>query len=161
MYDLSNLELGGDEFLTLPEGDYHFKVTSHSVGMSKSEKLPANTQVITANLDIPTLDGIVTVKHRMNVYGKVMFLITQFATCIGILPEGAQQKLDINKMDGCYGIAHFGTREYNGNTYNEITRGGLYPPSKAPRVTMNEGAWEAYLKTGGVELEEDGEELPF
>ena len=160
MYDLTSLELGGDEFMALPEGDYHFRVTGHSVEMSKSEKLPANTQVIIANLEIPTLDGIVSIKHRMNVYGRVMFLITQFATCIGILPEGAQQKLDIKQMDGCDGIAHFGTREYNGNTYNEITRGGLYPPSKAPKVTMNDGAWETYLKTGGVEAEDNGE-LPF
>lgn len=69
--NLNNLMLDDNSFELLPDGDYHFRVESHEIGYSQSEKLPPNTQQIILHLDIPfEADGEIrtaSVRHTFNV----------------------------------------------------------------------------------------------
>lgn len=158
--DLSNLVLDDNTFELLPDGDYHFRVESHEVGYSTSNKLPANTQTITCHLEIPILkDGAVKwvqVKNNLNVYSKALFAIRQFAECIGLAPEQGRVSLDINQIDGKSGICSIETFEGRNNAFNVVR--SFYPPSKAPVVTMNDDAWNK--KDDFMEIP-DAEQLPF
>lgn len=143
--NINNLELDDNSFELLPEGDYHFRVDSHEVGFSTSEKLPPNTQTITCHLEIPFMkDGdvsIAQVRNNLNVYKKALFAIRQFVECIGMVPEHGRMSVDLDKIDGLTGICHIVTRESSrGNEFNNVSI--FYAPSKAPVVTANDEAWE-------------------
>lgn len=161
-YDLSNLTLDDNTIEVLPDGDYHFTVDSHEVGFSSSEKLPPNTQQVTAYLDIPVIkDGAVahvSVRHYLNIHKKALFAVRQFVECIGMVPEKGRLNVDLNKMDKLSGICSLSTIESkNGNEYNRVQT--CYPPSKAPAVCANDDAWakkDDFMDLGGLE-----DELPF
>jgi hypothetical protein len=103
-FNLNNLVLDDNSFDVLPDGDYHFKVDSHSIEFAQSEKLPPNTQQIVCYLEIPFEDNgeikTVTVKNRLNVYKKALFAIRQFAECIGLCPEKGKFAFNVDKIDG-------------------------------------------------------------
>lgn len=155
--NINNLELDDNSFEVLPDGDYHFTVTSHEVGYATSDKMPPNTQRITCNLEIPFMkEGavkFVTVKNNLNVYPKGFFAIRAFGECIGLYPEKGKASANLDDMDGRTGICSINTREYNGNEYNNVAK--FYAPSKAPAVTSNDEAWTMR----GMEAVED--DLPF
>ena len=156
-YNIQNLSLDDNTFEVLPDGDYHFIVASHEVGYATSEKLPPNTQQIKCWIEIPVKrDGevkVITVKNNLNIYKKAMFAIRQFVECIGLATEKGKVNIDLTQMDGMNGICSIGTREYNGNEYNNVDK--FYPPSKAPAVTANDDAWTEYNTVG------DNDDLPF
>lgn len=155
--NINNLVLDDNSFEVLPDGDYHFTVTSHDVGYSTSDKMPPNTQKITCNLEIPYMkDGsimYVTVKNNLNVYSKGFFAIRQFGECIGLYPEKGKAAANLEDMDGKTGICSINTREYNGNEYNNVAK--FYAPSKAPAVTANDEAWAK------KDFAEDNSDIPF
>lgn len=166
--DIRNLTLEDNSFKLLEEGTYHFMVDSHSVDYysGDSTKIPANTQVVTAYLEIPFTDengNIATakVKNNLNIYKKALFAVRQFAECIGLCPESGQASLNLENMDGKTGICEIVQREFNGNTYNSVSR--CYAPSKAPRTTLNEGEWAKYIADDGFTKvsESEAETLPF
>ncbi len=142
--NINNLTLDDNSFELLPDGDYRFRVKGHSVGYSSSDKMPANTQVITCELEIPFMkDGEVcttVVKNNLNVYQKALWAIRQFVECIGMAPEKGKVSLDLDKIDGKEGVCSIITRESKqGNEFNNV--GQFYAPSKAPAVTSNDDAW--------------------
>lgn len=156
-FNINNLTLDDNTFEVLPDGDYHFKVLSHEIGYSTSDKLPANTQVVTCYLEIPYLkDGQVTyakVKNNLNVYQRAMFAIRQFTDCIGLTPEKGRASINLENMDGKTGVCALTTRESsNGNEFNNVTM--FYAPSKAPVVTANDSAWNGFdlLKDGDLNV---------
>ena len=147
-FNLNNLVLDDNSFDVLPDGDYHFKVDSHSIEFAQSEKLPPNTQQIVCYLEIPFEDNgeikTVTVKNRLNVYKKALFAIRQFAECIGLCPEKGKFAFNVDKIDGMAGICNITTgTSTRGNQYNNVQT--FYPPSKAPAVTSNDDAWQTYI----------------
>lgn len=161
--NISNLTLDDNSFEVLPDGDYHFKVSSHEVGYATSDKLPPNTQTITCYLDIPYMkDGAVetaTVRNNLNIYKKALFAVRQFVECIGMAPEHGKMTVNLENIDGLSGVCSLTTRESkNGNEYNNVAV--FYPPSKVPAVTMNDEAWS---KSGDFLTLPDGidEELGF
>lgn len=160
-FNLNNLVLDDNSFETLPDGDYRFKVESHEVGYSQSEKMPPNTQVITCNLEIPFMkDGelkTASVRHNLNVYKKALFAIRQFAECIGLCPEKGKFAFDVDKIDGLTGVCNLTTfTSQSGNEYNRVQI--CYAPSKAPAVTANDDAWNKSQTAGGFT---DDAEWPF
>lgn len=154
--NINNLMLDDNTFEVIPDGDYHFRVDSHEVGYSSSDKLPPNTQVITCYLEIPFMkDGrveTVTVRHNLNIYKKALWAVRQFVECIGMVPEKGKASVDFDKINGLCGICAIETAESkNGNEYNRVTM--CYPPSKAPAVTANDGAWR--MKDDFIPADED------
>lgn len=162
--NINNLELDDNTFEVLPDGDYHFKVASHEVGYATSDKMPPNTQQITCYLEIPfEKDGeikTVEVRNNLNVYKKALFAIRQFVECIGMVPEKGKAKIDLDKIDGMTGVCSITTMESkNGNEFNRAEL--FYPPSKAPAVTANDGAWSKWRQEDGFMVVGDDPELPF
>lgn len=144
-FNLNNLMLDDNSFELLPDGDYHFRVESHEIGYSQSEKLPPNTQQIILHLDIPIeSDGeirVVSVRHTFNVWKNSLFAIRQFAESIGMMGAKGKAAFDIDKVDGGEGVCAITTYENaKGNTYNNVAT--WYAPSKAPIVTANDDAWK-------------------
>lgn len=144
-FNINNLELDDNTFEVLPDGDYRFRVASHSIGYATSDKLPPNTQQVACDLEIPIeKDGqikVVTVRNNLNVYKKALFAIRQFVECIGMVPEKGKANIDLDKIDGLTGICALTTYESsNGNEFNRVQM--FYPPSKAPAVTANDEAWK-------------------
>lgn len=143
--NINNLMLDDNTIEVLPDGDYHFTVTSHEVGYATSDKMPPNTQQVACYLEIPYMkDGEVctaSVRNNLNIYKKALFAVRQFVECIGMVPERGKLAVDLDKMDGRTGICSLTTRESkNGNEFNNVQM--FYPPSKAPAVTANDEAWK-------------------
>ena len=142
--NINALELNSNEFITLPEGDYHFRVLSHEVGIATSAKLPANTKQIIVTLEVPSEQGSATVRHYLNVYKKALFAIRQFSDCIGLTEEHGKATINLDQMDGKCGVCRLISQvSTNGNEYNRVDT--LYAPSKAPLVTENDDAWNKYM----------------
>lgn len=159
--NINNLELDDNTFEVLPEGDYHFTVTDYEVGYysGNSTKIPANTQQVTCELEIPTLDKTVRLKNNLFICKKLLFLVRTFAESIGMVGEKGKEKIDLTKMKGLTGICSITIRESNnGNEFNRVE--SFYPPSKAPAVTMNDEAWKK--KDDFMDIGEDEmDELPY
>ena len=167
--NLEHLMLEDGSYVLLEEGTYRFMVRSHSVDYysGDSEKIPPNTQVVTAELEIPYTDETgtlctVIVKNKLNVYQKVLFIIRQFTNAIGLTPEVGKVPINLLDMDGKTGICEITHREgSNGNTYNNVST--FYAPSKAPKVCLNDAEWAQWdCGKGLVEIsDEAAKELPW
>jgi hypothetical protein len=169
-FDLNNLYLDDNNFIALPDGDYHFRVEDLELDYSKSEKMPPNTRVLKYTLTIPfkNADGQLdetTVRHNLNVYQPALFAIRQFMECVGAMPEKGRVKMpDPKSVIGKTGICSIRVAISNkGNEYNQVDT--CYPPSKAPTITANDDAFN--MSVGKAEdnfremKEEEAEANPF
>jgi hypothetical protein len=163
--DLNNLYLDDNSFITIPEGDYHFKVQDYEMEYSTSDKLPENTQVIVLHFDIPAMvDGTVehvSIRHRLNVYSKALFAIRQFFESVGLMPEKGRAKmpnpeLAVGKEGVCHIIQGVSAK---GNEYNQIDI--CYPPSKAPLKCANDDVWKKEDASSGFKPGDEAEVNPF
>lgn len=162
-YDLNNMMLDDNNFSTVTEGDYHFKVEDYDLSYSTSNKMPENTQVIKVHMSVPVMvDGAkenVSVTLNLNVYSKALFAIRQFFESIGLMPEKGRAKMpNLDLMVGKTGICHIiqGVSS-RGNEYNQVEN--CYPPSKAPGVCANDDAWN--MKDDGFRPADEAEVNPF
>lgn len=160
-FNLNDMMLDDNTFVTVPEGDYRFRVESYDLEYSTSTKLPENTQVIKVHMSVPCIvDGAkdyASVTLNLNVYSKALFAIRQFFECIGLLPEKGRAKMpQLDLMVGRTGICRLiqGVSS-RGNEYNQVDN--CYPPSKAPAVCDNDEAWNM----PDVPAAEVEEENPF
>ena len=112
------IETDGQEFITVPEGDYNFTVTNFERGrFLGSAKIPAcNKAVITA--DIETEMGNATVKFDIILCRNLEWRISAFFRCIGQKKHGEKLVMDWSKVVGSRGRAHFKPRTYT-NSYGE------------------------------------------
>ena len=164
-YDLNNMMLDDNNFSTVPEGDYHFKVEDYDLSYSTSKKMPENTQVIKVHMSVPVMaDGAkenVSVQMNLNVYSKALFAIRQFFESIGLMPEKGRAKMpNLDLMVGKTGICHIiqGVSS-RGNEYNQVEN--CYPPSKAPGVCSNDDAWNMKDAADGFRPADEAEVNPF
>ena len=169
-YDITNLTLDSNEFITAKPGDYHFMVVSHEVDYysGPSEKIPQGTQVVIAYLEVPFFDDegklqVATVRNNLNIYKKAMFAVRQFVEAIGLVGEKGRASINLEDMDGHSGICSLICNvSANGNEYNRVDE--VFPPSKAPTVTDNDDAWEKYLenrKKNAFVPVSDSDDMPF
>lgn len=150
-YDITNLTLDSNEFVTAKPGDYHFMVASHEVDYysGSSEKIPQGTQVVVAYLEVPFFDEegvlqVATVRNNLNIYKKAMFAVRQFVEAIGLVGEKGRASINLEDMDGHVGICSLICNvSSNGNEYNRVDE--FFPPSKAPTITDNDDAWAKYI----------------
>ena len=150
-YDITNLTLDSNEFITAKAGDYHFMVVGHEVDYysGNSEKIPQGTQVVIAYLEVPFFDEsgmlqVAQVRNNLNIYKKAMFAVRQFVETIGLVGEKGRASINLEDMDGHSGVCSLIVNVYNGNEYNRVDE--FFPPSKAPTITDNDSAWVKYLE---------------
>lgn len=72
--------------------------------------------------------GDVTVQHQLLLHSKVEFKISEFFASIGQKKKGEELKMNWQQVAGSSGLCKVGTREYNGNQYNDIKK--FYPVEK-------------------------------
>lgn len=151
-FDLHNLELNDNQFDTLPEGSYRFRVAELEEGFysGNSEKIPNGTQQIIAHFDIPYTSEsgeyrIASVKSTFNIYAKALFALRQFAECIGMCRENGKFTFDMDQAKGKDGICEIEIRKSSrGNDFPSVKN--CYPPSKAPKKCANEKEWKDFVK---------------
>lgn len=155
-YDINNLMLDSNEFVTVEPGDYHFMVESHEIDYysGNSEKIPQGTQIVVTHLEVPFFDNegnlqVANIRNNLNIYKKAMFVVRQFVECIGLVGEKGRESVNLDDMDGKTGICSLICNVYNGNEYNNVNE--FFSPSKAPTVTENDKAWEEYMKLKEIE----------
>ena len=125
----------GQEYVTLPEGDYFFTVSEFERGhFPGSPKIPACNKA-TLTLDIENDRGIATAKVDLILYRTLEWKIASFFRSIGQKKHGEKTVMNWNKVVGSRGKAHFKPREYqkDGQTrqVNDVDRFIDYDPSVA------------------------------
>ena len=133
-----SIENDGPEYSLLPEGEYDFQV----VGLERKRynggaKLPACPM---AELKIQIYGPVGTqalVNHRLYLHTRTEGLLCSFFTCIGQRRHGEKLTPNWSRVVGAQGRCKLGTREYNGNTYNEIK--SFLEPGEAPQAAA--GGW--------------------
>lgn len=112
------------EFILFPAGNYTFKVESFErQRFEGSEKMPACPVAVLKLTIINNETGEQTkLEHRLLLHSKTEWKISEFFTSIGLKQKGEKLKMNWQAVPGSYGTCKLGTREYNGNTYNEVKK---------------------------------------
>ena len=150
------IEDDGQEFITLPEGEYLFEVVSFERGrFPGSAKLPpCNKAALT--LQVTTPEGRARIRTDLILYRSLEWKLSSFFRCIGQKRKGERVVMDWNGIIGARGRARIKPRTYTGSdgrehTVNDVDRFLPYDESKMPILEPEP------LK----ELQEDDNELPF
>lgn len=113
----SAIESDGQQFITLPEGDYNYTVTQFERGRYPgSAKLPpCNKASLTLQVELP--DGsLATCREDLILYRTLEWKLASFFRSIGEKKSGERVVMDWNKVIGRRGRAHFKPRTYTANT---------------------------------------------
>jgi len=115
------IEVDGQEFITLKEGDYNFRVVNFERSrFPGSAKLPAcNKSVLTLEVDTP--EGTASVKCDLIMYRTLEWKLSSFFRCIGHKKNGEKLVMDWNRAVGSQGRAHFKPRPYKDKNGNDRT----------------------------------------
>lgn len=135
------IENDGPEFVTLPEGDYDFEITTFERGRHNgSDNLPACNKAI-VHIKIEGPQGVSTIKHNLFLHSKTEGLLCAFFTAIGQRKKGEKLKMNWNQVVGSKGRAKVGIKKwtYEGKEYegNEIKR--FYEPAESPNKGFEAG----------------------
>lgn len=111
------------EYITLPEGDYKFKVSDFNYDdYNGSEKIPACKKA-RLSAKVETEDGTAYASYNFYLYeGKGIDKIYKFLKAVGLDDKSKSLGYLFNKavQDAAEGTAHIKPSEYNGKTYNNI-----------------------------------------
>ena len=117
------------EFVLLPDGLYYFTVASyergrHTPNPQNPGKLPAFPKA-TVHLKIVANEGETELRHNLFLHSSTEGMLSAFFGAIGQKRKGEPLRMDWNAIIGKVGVCKVGTREYNGNKYNEV-KGMIY-----------------------------------
>jgi len=136
-----SIENEGQEFVTLDEGDYVFKVTNFERGryVGSTKIPPCNKATITVQVNAE--NGIAICKFDLVLYRTLEWKLCSFFRCIGQKKHGEKLTMDWNKVVGSYGKAHFKPRTYTNNygeekTVNDIDHFLDYDESEIMKATL-------------------------
>ena len=134
----SEIEQDGQEYITVAPGDYTFTVTKvDRKNFKGSDKMPACPMVeISGTIDVPK--GTATFRERLFLLKSFEWKLSGFFRCLGMKKHGEKLKMDFPGAVGRKGRARFTTRDYNGNTYNQVDRYYDYDPAKMNGGTFTE-----------------------
>lgn len=117
----------GNEYVVLPEGDYVFKVIGFERGryIGSAKIPPCNKAIITVQVN--TIHGPAICKFDLILFRTLEWKLCSFFRSIGQKKHDEPLKMDWNKVQGSYGLAHFKPRSYETNsgeqrTVNDIDR---------------------------------------
>ncbi|MBP2621143.1 hypothetical protein ACVRXQ_12010 [Streptococcus panodentis] len=136
-YNNFERELGWDdtiekdsEFILLPDGLYHFTVVGmerarHTPNPQNPGKLPACNKAI-VSIKIVANEGETELRHNLFLHSTTEGMLSAFFAAIGQKKKGEPLRMNWNAIIGATGVCKIGTRQYNGNNYNEV-KSMLYP----------------------------------
>lgn len=111
-----------NSFILLPDGDYKFTVKMYERGrFNGSDKMPPCAQA-TVHIEIEAPEGTVTLKNNLFLHTKTEGILSSFFASIGQKKKGEPLRMNWNNVVGSTGMCKISSKEYNGNTYNEIKR---------------------------------------
>lgn len=120
VYDWDD-EIQNDEtrLITLPEGEYYFKVTKFERGkFPGSAKIPpCNKAILT--LETRTDDGVAVTTVDLILASVLEWKIASFFTSIGMKKPNEKIRMDFNGAVGKSGRAYFKPRTWIGNDGNQ------------------------------------------
>lgn len=114
-----------EEYIILEPGDYQFYVERFERGRyAGGEKMgPCNMATLFIRIYTEKSEqGYVTIRHNLFLHSKCEGMLSAFFTSIGQKRKGEPLKMNWNSVPGSTGWCRIGTKEYNGNKYNEIKR---------------------------------------
>ena len=115
-----------DEFALLPNGTYPFEVKVVERGSFKgSQKLPPCNKVRVGVILDGGEDGRGWANHNFFMHTSTLWKIYQFLEAVGLRKKGDTTAASIpwsKVVSGMSGHCEVKTREYNGKTYNEVTK---------------------------------------
>ena len=123
------IENDSPEFITLPEGEYPFRVVGFERGRyqpTPNSKLPpCNVAILTVELTSP--EGfVVPVKDKLYLHSSTEGFLCEFFTSIGQRKHGERVRMNWNAVMGATGRAKVGIRHYKKDgedrTINEIKK---------------------------------------
>lgn len=121
------IELDGQEYVLLEDGDYDFTVTGFDRGRfpGGAKIPPCNKAALT--LQVKTDRGTANVHLDLLLYRTMEWKLSAFFRCIGLKKQGERVNMDWNSLIGATGRGHFKTRTYtdrdgNEKSVNEIDR---------------------------------------
>ena len=113
------LESDGQEFVTLPEGDYNFTVTGFERGRFPGSAKMSACNKASLTLQVETKDGIAIV-HTDLILNRVMeWQLSAFFRSIGQKKHGERLVMDWSRVVGSKGRAHFKPRSYTDKDGNQ------------------------------------------
>lgn len=113
------LESDGQEFVTLPEGDYNFTVTGFERGRFPGSAKMSACNKASLTLQVETKDGIAIV-HTDLILNRVMeWQLSAFFRSIGQKKHGERLVMDWSRVAGSQGRAHFKPRNYTDKDGNQ------------------------------------------
>ena len=113
------LESDGQEFVTLPEGDYNFTVTGFERGRFPGSAKMSACNKASLTLQVETKDGIAIV-HTDLILNRVMeWQLSAFFRSIGQKKHGERLVMDWTRVVGSKGRAHFKPRNYTDKDGNQ------------------------------------------
>ena len=126
----SEIESDGQEYVTVTPGDYAFTVTKVERQQFKgSDKIPeCQMALVSGTIDVPK--GTATFRERLYLCKSFEWKLSGFFRCLGMKKHGEKLRMNFPGAVGKKGLAKFGIREYNGQTYNQIEQYYDYDPDK-------------------------------
>lgn len=117
------------EFVLLPDGLYWFTVKEyergrHTPNPQNPGKLPACPKA-TVHLTIVANEGETELRHNLFLHSSTEGMLSAFFGAIGQKRKGEPLRMNWNAIIGKVGVCNVGSREYNGNKYNEV-KGMIY-----------------------------------
>lgn len=134
-------ELGWDdtiqqemEFITLPAGDYDFRVEKFERGRSKgSDKIPpCNQATLTIVIVDPVSGKEVRILHNLILHTKCESFLSEFFRGIGQKKKDEPLRMNWQMVPGSTGRCKVVPEEYKGNTYNKIKK--FYPKDEVQQT---------------------------
>lgn len=118
------------DFVLLPDGLYHFTVvgmerTRHTPNPQNPGKLPACNKAV-ISIKIVANEGETELRHNLFLHSSTEGMLSAFFAAIGQKKKGEPLRMNWNIIVGATGVCKVGTRQYNGNNYNEV-KSMLYP----------------------------------
>ena len=131
----SEIESDGQEYVTVTPGDYAFTVTKVERQQFKgSDKIPeCQMALVSGTIDVPK--GTATFRERLYLCKSFEWKLSGFFRCLGMKKHGEKLRMNFPGAVGKRGLAKFGIREYNGQTYNQIEQYYDYDPAKLEGFT--------------------------
>jgi len=128
------IEKDGNDYVTLPEGDYDFEIVSFERARHPgSEKLPPCNKAV-VKIKVEAEQGVALFNHNLFLHTNTEGMLSAFFAGIGQKKKGEKVTMNWSLVPGSTGKAKIGIRKYTPEggeerTYNEVRK--FYPKEEA------------------------------